>query len=274
MQVKAYLRTDTQVRLVCVLAYYAYLCVSKQVRIVCKYASTHSMQVHTMRTCILCSLHTYNAGSDPIQPNSSEPLYKFPQVYMSIMYITMLGGLQVSVHANMHICPFVFKHNNHHNHRCVSLCVCVYLSVCVHLSQQVTCRCSLFNLAGLGENQVTSQTLFSQHTSHSKKCTHHDANSSWRKMTLLWGVSAIFCHLNQWQFESVPSIKNLFCSCNGGSWFFFPQCPLVWHFNQSSSSHNGCNCLSIVSTPKVFQTRWSQLFCFDFVQVFVWQVRA
>lgn len=131
MQVKAYLRTDTQVRLVCVLAYYAYLCVSKQVRIVCKYASTHSMQVHSMRTCILCSLHTYNAGSDPIQPNTSEPLYKFPQVYMSIMYITMLGGLQVSVHANMHICPFVFKHNNHHNHRCVSLCVCVCVSVSV-----------------------------------------------------------------------------------------------------------------------------------------------
>lgn len=193
---------------------------------VCKYASESVLAYwHTstlsMRTCILCSLHTYNAGSDPIQPNTSEPLYKFPQVYMSMcMYVTMLGRLQVSVHANMHICPFVFKHNNHHNHRCVSLCVCVSVSVCVHLSQQVTCRCSLFNLAGLGENQVTSQTLFSQHTSHSKKRTHHDANSSWRKMTLLWGVSAIFCHLNQWQFESVPSIKNLFCSCNGGSWFF------------------------------------------------------
>lgn len=103
-------------------------CVS--VRIVCKYASTHSMQVHSKRTCILCSLHTYNAGSDPIQPNTSEPLYKFPQVFMSIMYITMLGRLQVSVHANMHICPFVFKHNNHHDHRCVSLCVCVSVSVC------------------------------------------------------------------------------------------------------------------------------------------------
>lgn len=56
MQVKAYLRTDTQVRLVCVLAYYAYLCVSKQVRIVCKYAST---QVRIVCKYIVCVLAYY-----------------------------------------------------------------------------------------------------------------------------------------------------------------------------------------------------------------------
>lgn len=174
-----------QVRIVCVLAYVVYILITQGLT---RFNQTHqSLFINSHRCIWACACTLLCLGACKLV---SMLTCTFVLLYSSITTIIITDV-------------------------CLCVCVCVYLSVCVHLSQQVTCRCSLFNLAGLGKNQVTSQTLFSQHTSHSKKRTHHDANSSWRKMTLLWGVSAIFCHLNQWQFESVPSIKNLFCSCNG-----------------------------------------------------------
>lgn len=52
------------------------------------------------------------------------------------------------------------------------------MRACVRTSQQGTCRCSLFNLAGLGEEQVTSQTLFSQHSA--RLYTHKYAHTRTR----------------------------------------------------------------------------------------------
>lgn len=208
--VLAYWHTSTLSMRTCI------LCV-----LVCQYASTHSMQVRIV--CVLAYYVVYILITQGLtrfnQTHQSLFINSHRCIWACACTLLYLGACKL---VSMLTCTFVLLYSSITTIIItgVCLCVCVYLSVCVHLSQQVTCRCSLFNLAGLGENQVTSQTLFSQHTSHSKKRTHHDANSSWRKMTLLWGVSAIFCHLNQWQFESVPSIKNLFCSCNGGSWFF------------------------------------------------------
>lgn len=48
----------------------------------------------------------------------------------------------------------------------------VLVCLCVSLNQQGTYRCSPFNLAGLGEEQVISQTLFSQQTHHAHTGTH------------------------------------------------------------------------------------------------------
>lgn len=48
----------------------------------------------------------------------------------------------------------------------------VLVCVRVSLNQQGTYRCSLFYLAGLGEEQVISQTLFSQQTHHAHTGTH------------------------------------------------------------------------------------------------------
>lgn len=140
--------------------------------------------------CVLervCVWFVYShAGFDLVQPTVSELLSIFPQVHMSVNVCVWACVCVCVSMLTCSICPCAFKHvSTCHNfsqvcgcvcqYICMSLCTCLCVCVwaCVCLSQQGTCRCSLFNLAGLGEEQVTSQTLFSQHTLRSHRHTHN-----------------------------------------------------------------------------------------------------
>lgn len=142
--------------------------------------------------CILVRVSVWfaysHAGFDLVQPAVSELPFIFPPVYMGVC-MSLCGCVCVFVLVSIltcSICPCALKHSStRHNFSQVCVCGCVYMHVCVSMSlwmclcvfvcvyssQQGTCRCSLFNLAGLGEKQVTSQTLFSQHTAGSYRYT-------------------------------------------------------------------------------------------------------
>lgn len=151
--------------------------------------------------CILKRVRVWfaysHAGFDLVQPTVSELLFIFPPVYVSVcVYVCVWARVGLCVPMlTCSICPCPLKHiSTLHNFSqvcvcvCLDVCVCQYvfvtvfvvLRMCLRLSQQGTCRCSLFNVAGFGDEQVTSQTLFSQHTSRS----HRNTQTTIQKVTV------------------------------------------------------------------------------------------
>lgn len=97
-------------------------------------------------------------------------------------------------------------------------------------SQQGTCRCSLFNLAGLGEEQVTSQTLFSQHTA----CSHRYTQTTIQKVSgeqlhppVFHSTASPFTRTTLFLFHSRHDMVDFILAHMAGKGKWPPVCPYV-----------------------------------------------